>query len=78
MKEKGLTVNSLESLFVNRVKSGPLLTAANKTLVYWEEILENTALPEGTVIQAWKSNTSMLARPSPETFRVPGLCGALS
>lgn len=58
MKSKGFDNDAAMSYFVNRVKSGPKLTGANKTLVYWEEVFTSAGveLPKGTVVQAWKSN----------------------
>ena len=58
MKDKGFDNDMAMSYFVNRVKAGEKLVAANKTLVYWEEVFASAGkdLPAGTVVQAWKSN----------------------
>ena len=59
MESKGFDNNKAMAYFVNRVKGGPMLKTANKTLVYWEEVaamVGPTQLPNGTIIQAWKSD----------------------
>ena len=58
MAAQGISsADELESYFVNRVAAGEQLVAANKTLVYWEEIFNNNvSLPPTAVIQAWKTN----------------------
>jgi hexosaminidase len=49
--------DALESYFVDRVAKGAGLVAANRTLMYWEEIFNNNVtLPKTAIIQAWKSN----------------------
>jgi len=58
MKAKGFDNDAAMAYFVNRVKAGPQLVAASKTLVYWEEVFTSAGpqLPKDTVVQAWKSN----------------------
>ena len=58
MAARGLDNDGAMAYFVNRVKEGAQLRAANKTLVYWEEVFTSAGarLPMDTVVQAWKSN----------------------
>ena len=53
----GKDANALESYFVNRVANLTGLKNSGRVIMYWEEVLNNgVALPENSIIQAWKSD----------------------
>ncbi len=49
--------DSVERYFVNRVAALDSVLAANRTVMYWEEVFNNNAsISPAAIIQAWKSD----------------------